>query len=90
LGDLQEVARDRSKNPCKSAYIPTQLQGVHLRGHPRSLASSVAVADAGRQLALVLAGDQPPFEASDLRVESADRGWMTQAGHVADPPDDDR
>ncbi|HMJ34824.1 MAG TPA: hypothetical protein VK501_13000 [Baekduia sp.] len=56
---------------------------------PRSLASSVAVADAGRQLALVLAGDQPPYEASDLRaLRARTTGWITQAGHVADPPDE--
>jgi hypothetical protein len=58
---------------------------------PRSLAASVAVADAGRQLALVLSGDQPPFEASDLRaLRARTAGWMTQAGHVADPPDEAR
>lgn len=58
---------------------------------PRSLASSVAVADAGRQLALVLSGVQPPFEASDLRALRARTAeWMTQAGHVSDPPDQAR
>jgi hypothetical protein len=56
---------------------------------PRTLASNVAVADAGRQLTLVLNGDQPAYEAADLRALRARTvGWIHQAGRVSDPPAD--
>lgn len=54
---------------------------------PRSLASSVAVADAGRQLGLVLAGDKPAFGAGDLpALRARTKGWMRQGGSVSDRP----
>jgi hypothetical protein len=53
---------------------------------PRSLASSVAVGDAGRQLSLVLAGEQPAYGAEDLRaLRGRTKGWQHQGGHVTDP-----
>jgi very-short-patch-repair endonuclease len=51
---------------------------------PRSLAASVAVADAGRQLKLVLSGDMPAqASASDLvALRAQTEGWISQGGLV--------
>jgi hypothetical protein len=49
----------------------------------RSLAASVAVADAGRQLERVLAGDAPPCSAEELALLRArPGGWVSQGGVV--------
>lgn len=63
-----------------------RLRNFNISGvTPRSLASSVAVADAGRQLALVLAGDHKAFGAGDLRaLRARTKGWMHQGGSVSD------
>jgi hypothetical protein len=51
---------------------------------PRSLASSVAVADAGQQLKLVMGGDMSvPRSASDLAdLRTQTDGWISQGGLV--------
>jgi hypothetical protein len=55
---------------------------------PRSLAPSVAVADAGRQLGLVLAGEQPAFGTDDLLALRRTKGWQGQGGWVRGPSDE--
>jgi Protein of unknown function (DUF2726) len=55
------------------------IPGVSARG----LAASVAVADAGRQLEVVLSGDAPPSDAADLAaLRDRTVGWQSQGGHV--------
>jgi hypothetical protein len=55
------------------------IPGVGARG----LASSVAVADAGRQLELVLSGDAPAADATDLAaLRGRTVGWQSQGGRV--------
>lgn len=51
----------------------------------RLLSASVAVADTGRQLALTLRGEQPPFTSADLHaLRARTKGWPSQGGKVRD------
>ncbi|MEJ7785692.1 MAG: hypothetical protein WKF96_12880 [Solirubrobacteraceae bacterium] len=62
--------------------FPVFVSGVT----PRTLASSVAVADAGRQLDLILDGQQPPHDADDVRaLLHRTRGWSRQGGALSSP-----
>jgi hypothetical protein len=58
--------------------------GVFVPGvSARSLAASVAVADAGRQLDRVLAGDAPPSAPGELAaLRSRTTGWLSEGGVV--------
>jgi Protein of unknown function (DUF2726) len=59
---------------------PVFIPGVS----PRSLAAAVAVADAGRQLKLVISGDMPPpaTKADITALRARTSGWLSQGGHV--------
>jgi hypothetical protein len=64
---------------AKLRNFPVFIPGTTARG----LAASVAVADAGRQLQLVLSGDAPPSDATEfaaLRARTV--GWQSQGGSV--------
>jgi hypothetical protein len=60
---------------AKLRNFPVFIPGVGAR----SQAASVAVGDAGRRLDLVLAGEQPPDSADDLRaLRARTDGWTSQ------------
>lgn len=64
---------------AKLRNFVTFIGGVTARG----LASHVAVADAGRQLELVLSGEAPPADAADLAtLRARTAGWQSQGGRV--------
>jgi hypothetical protein len=67
---------------AKLRNFPVFIPGVGAR----SLASSVAVGDAGRRLDLVLAGEQPPDSADDLlALRARTDGWTSQGMLVPNP-----
>ena len=67
---------------AKLRNFPTFIPGVGAR----SLASSVAVGDAGRRLDLVLAGECPPDSADDLlALRARTEGWTSQGMVMTGP-----